>query len=58
MVFVKILLPIFIVISLGMFFEKIKYPNFEAISDLTLYFFAPCLALKKKIKIDMIKNTG
>ena len=50
MVFVKILLPIFIVISLGVFFEKIKRPDFRTISDLTLYFFAPCLVFAGLLK--------
>ncbi len=50
MVFVKILLPIFIVISLGVLFEKIKRPNFKTISDLTLYFFAPCLVFAGLLK--------
>jgi len=50
MVFVKIILPIFIIISLGMFFEKIKHPDFKTISDLTLYFFAPCLVFAGLLK--------
>jgi len=50
MVFVKIILPIFIIISLGVFFEKIKHPDFKTISDLTLYFFAPCLVFAGLLK--------
>ena len=50
MVFVKILLPIFIVISLGGFFEKNKRPDFKTISDLTLYFLAPCLVFAGLLK--------
>jgi len=50
MVFVKILLPIFIVISLGVFFEKNKRPDFKTISDLTLYFLAPCLVFAGLLK--------
>ncbi len=50
MVFVKILLPIFMIIGLGVFFEKVKKPDFKTISDLTLYFFAPCLVFAGLLK--------
>ncbi|RTZ94304.1 MAG: hypothetical protein DSY91_00485 [Deltaproteobacteria bacterium] len=50
MVFVKILLPIFLIIGLGVFFEKVKKPDFKTISDLTLYFFAPCLIFAGLLK--------
>lgn len=50
MAFVKIILPIFIIISMGVFFEKIKHPDFKTISDLTLYFFAPCLVFAGLLK--------
>ncbi len=50
MVFVKILLPIFIVVGLGAFFERMKGPDFRTISDLTLYFFAPCLVFAGLLK--------
>lgn len=50
MVFVNILLPIFLIIALGVLFEKIKHPDFKSISDLTLYFFTPCLIFSGLIK--------
>jgi len=50
MVFVKILLPIFLIIALGVLFEKTKQPDFKSISDLTLYFFTPCLIFSGLIK--------
>jgi len=50
MVFVRILLPIFILIALGALFEKIKRPDFKTISDLTLYFLAPCLIFAGLLK--------
>ena len=50
MVFVKIILPIFLVIGLGAFFEKIQKPDFKTISDLTLYFLAPCLVFAGLLK--------
>ncbi len=50
MVFVKILLPIFLIIALGVLFEKTKGPDFKSISDLTLYFFTPCLIFSGLIK--------
>jgi len=50
MVFVKILLPIFLIIALGVMFEKTKRPDFKSISDLTLYFFTPCLIFSGLIK--------
>ncbi len=36
-------MPIFILIGFDVLFEKIKHPGFKIISDLTLYFLAPCL---------------
>lgn len=50
MVFLKILLPIFIIIGLGVLLEKIKNPDFKTISDLTLYFLAPCLIFAGLLK--------
>ncbi|MEA2110311.1 MAG: AEC family transporter [Pseudomonadota bacterium] len=50
MVFVKILLPIFLIIAFGVLFEKLKRPDFKSISDLTLYFFTPCLIFSGLIK--------
>jgi len=50
MVFVNILLPIFAVIALGALFEKVKKPDFKSISDLTLYFFTPCLIFSGLIR--------
>ena len=50
MVFIKILLPIFLIIALGVGFEKVKHPDFKSISDLTLYFFTPCLIFSGLIK--------
>ncbi len=50
MVFVRILLPIFAVIALGALFAKSKKPDFKSISDLTLYFFTPCLIFSGLIK--------
>jgi len=43
LVFVNILLPIFLIIALGAVFEKVKGPDFKTVSDLTLFFFTPCL---------------
>ena len=50
MVFINILLPIFLIIALGVLFEKIKHPDFKSISDITLYFFTPCLIFSGLIK--------
>ncbi|MBN2333550.1 MAG: AEC family transporter [Deltaproteobacteria bacterium] len=50
MVFVNILLPIFLIIAFGALFEKSKRPDFKSISDLTLYFFTPCLIFSGLIK--------
>ena len=49
-VFIDILLPIFLVIGLGVLFEKSKKPDFKSISNLTLYFFTPCLIFAGLIK--------
>ncbi len=43
MVFVNILLPIFLIIGSGVVFERFKKPDFKSVSDLTLFFFTPCL---------------
>ena len=43
MIFLKVILPIFLIIGVGYFFEKLKSPDFKSISDLTLYFLTPCL---------------
>ncbi|HDS16539.1 MAG TPA: AEC family transporter [Proteobacteria bacterium] len=50
MVFVNILLPIFMIIGLGVLFEKLKQPDFKSISNLTLYFFTPCLIFAGLLK--------
>lgn len=50
MVFLTILLPIFFIILLGVFFEKFKHPDFRSVSDLTLYFFTPCLIFSGLIR--------
>lgn len=50
MVFVDILLPIFLIISLGVIFEKVKGPNFKSVSDLTLFIFTPCLIFAGLLK--------
>ncbi|MBN2706953.1 MAG: AEC family transporter [Deltaproteobacteria bacterium] len=50
MVFVDILLPIFLIIGLGVLFEKLKHPDFKSISNLTLYFFTPCLIFAGLLK--------
>lgn len=50
MVFVKIILPIFLIIASGVLFAKTKGPDFKSISDLTLYFFTPCLIFSGLIK--------
>ncbi len=38
------------IIALGVLFEKTKCPDFKSISDLTLYFFSPCLIFSGLIK--------
>ena len=50
MVFVNILLPIFVIIVLGILFEKVKGPDFKSVSDLTLFFFTPCLIFAGLLK--------
>ncbi|MCK5915339.1 MAG: AEC family transporter [Deltaproteobacteria bacterium] len=50
MVFVDILLPIFLIIGLGVIFEKVKGPNFKSVSDLTLFIFTPCLIFAGLLK--------
>jgi len=50
MIFLKVILPIFIIIGVGYFFEKIKSPDFKSISDLTLYFLTPCLIFEGLLK--------
>ncbi|MBN2808002.1 MAG: AEC family transporter [Deltaproteobacteria bacterium] len=50
MVFVNILLPIFLIIGLGVLFAKVKGPDFKSISDLTLFFFTPCLIFAGLLK--------
>ncbi|RLB67120.1 MAG: hypothetical protein DRH03_11390 [Deltaproteobacteria bacterium] len=50
MVFVNILLPIFLIIALGAVFEKVKGPDFKTVSDLTLFFFTPCLIFAGLLK--------
>ena len=50
MVFINILLPIFLIIALGALFEKLKGPDFKTVSDLTLYFFTPCLIFAGLLK--------
>jgi predicted permease len=50
MIFFTVILPIFIIIATGYIFEKIKHPDFKSISDLTLYFLAPCLIFEALLK--------
>ncbi len=50
MVFINILLPIFLIIALGAVFEKVKGPDFKTVSDLTLFFFTPCLIFAGLLK--------
>lgn len=50
MIFLKVILPIFIIIGVGYFFEKVKSPDFKSISDLTLYFLTPCLIFEGLLK--------
>lgn len=50
MVFFTILLPIFFIILLGVLFEKLKHPDFRSVSDITLYFFTPCLIFSGLIR--------
>jgi len=50
LVFVNILLPIFLIIALGAVFEKVKGPDFKTVSDLTLFFFTPCLIFAGLLK--------
>jgi predicted permease len=50
MIFLKVILPVFLIIGTGYFFEKLKKPDFKSISDLTLYFFTPCLIFEGLLK--------
>ncbi len=50
MIFVNVILPVFLMIGVGVLFEKIKKPDFKSISDLTLYFLAPCLIFEALLK--------
>jgi len=50
LVFINILLPIFLIIALGAIFEKVKGPDFKTVSDLTLFFFTPCLIFAGLLK--------
>ena len=43
MIFFNVILPVFLMIGTGFFFERVKKPDFKSISDLTLFFLAPCL---------------
>jgi predicted permease len=49
-VLVEILLPIFLIIGIGVVFVRLKGPDFKSISDLTLYFFTPCLIFAGLLK--------
>ncbi len=50
MIFINVILPVFLMIGVGYFFEKIKKPDFKSISDLTLFFLAPCLIFEALIR--------
>jgi len=50
LVFINILLPIFLIIALGVVFEKVKGPDFKSVSDLTLFIMAPCLIFTGLLK--------
>jgi len=50
LVFINILLPIFLIIALGVVFEKVKGPDFKSVSDLTLFILAPCLIFAGLLK--------
>ncbi len=50
MIFFQVILPIFIIIGVGYFFEKVKSPDFKSVSNLTLYFLTPCLIFEGLLK--------
>ncbi len=50
LIFVKVILPVFLMIGAGFLFAKIKKPDFKSISDLTLYFLTPCLIFEGLLK--------
>ena len=50
MIFINVILPVFLMIATGFFFEKVKKPDFKSISDLTLFFLAPCLIFEALIR--------
>ena len=50
MIFINVILPVFLMIGVGVFFEKVKKPDFKSISDLTLYFLSPCLIFEGLIR--------
>ena len=50
MIFINVILPVFLIIGTGYFFEKVKKPDFKSISNLTLYFLTPCLIFEGLLK--------
>jgi len=50
MIFINVILPVFLMIATGFLFEKVKKPAFKSVSDLTLFFLAPCLIFEALIR--------
>ncbi|MFO7982285.1 MAG: AEC family transporter [Desulfuromonadales bacterium] len=53
MLFIDIILPVFLIVAAGYFFEKKSRPDFRPLTDISLYIFSPALVLSALVKQDI-----
>jgi len=53
MLFIDIILPVFLIVAAGYFFEKKTRPDFRPLTDISLYIFSPALVLSALVKQDI-----
>lgn len=53
MLFIDIILPVFLIVAVGYFFEKKSRPDFRPLTDISLYIFSPALVLSALVKQDI-----